>query len=284
MLPEDCVPDGTGNPLAKRADFVERPCPKCGGRRSARPTRWTRSSTRRGTTCATRAPTRRRWSTRATTTGMPMDQYIGGIEHAILHLLYARFWTKVMRDMGCVQVRRAVHAPDDAGHAAQPHLLPPQRQGRHRATSRPTDVDVDARRRRAASPAHAQGATASRSSTAASARCRSRSRTASIRRTLIDRLRRRYRAAVRDVRRRRPRTRCDVVGRRRRGRAPLPAGGCGRSRRRAPTRSQAAAGAVRLARRRAGGARRRGASAPARSSRPTTTTTASSTTPSSRPA
>jgi leucyl-tRNA synthetase len=34
---------------------------------------------------------------------MPMDQYIGGIEHAILHLLYARFWTKVMRDMGIVK-------------------------------------------------------------------------------------------------------------------------------------------------------------------------------------
>jgi leucyl-tRNA synthetase len=35
---------------------------------------------------------------------MPMDQYIGGIEHAILHLLYARFWTKVMRDLKLVSI------------------------------------------------------------------------------------------------------------------------------------------------------------------------------------
>ena len=53
---------------------------------------------------------RARWSAPATKYWMPMDQYIGGIEHAILHLLYARFWTKVMRDLSLVDDRRAVHA------------------------------------------------------------------------------------------------------------------------------------------------------------------------------
>jgi leucyl-tRNA synthetase len=53
--------------------------------------------------------TPRRWSTARNDYWMPMDQYIGGIEHAILHLLYARFWTKVMRDLGLVQDRRALH-------------------------------------------------------------------------------------------------------------------------------------------------------------------------------
>jgi leucyl-tRNA synthetase len=58
---------------------------------------------------------------------MPMDQYIGGIEHAILHLLYARFWTKVMRDLGPGQGGRALHQAAHPGHGAQPHLLTPRR-------------------------------------------------------------------------------------------------------------------------------------------------------------
>jgi len=102
VLPEDCVPDGSGNPLNRRDDFLNVPCPRC------------------------KAPARRETDTMDTFVDsswyfmrytcpdaatmidardaywMPMDQYIGGITHAILHLLYARFWTKVMRDFGMV--------------------------------------------------------------------------------------------------------------------------------------------------------------------------------------
>ena len=101
VLPENLVPDGSGNPLARSAAFYECRCPKCG------------------------APARRETDTMDTFVDsswyfiryacpddaaamvdervgywLPVDQYIGGIEHAILHLLYARFWTKVMRDFG----------------------------------------------------------------------------------------------------------------------------------------------------------------------------------------
>ena len=66
-LPENLVPDGTGNPLAKTPAFVDCQVPEVrGSRRGARPTRWTRSSTRPGTSCASPARTRRRrWSTSA---------------------------------------------------------------------------------------------------------------------------------------------------------------------------------------------------------------------------
>ncbi len=104
LLPEDLVPDGSGSPLVRCESFLNVACPKCG------------------------APARRETDTMDTFVDsawyymryccpgsddamvdarndywMPMDQYIGGIEHAVLHLLYARFWTKAMRDLGLVK-------------------------------------------------------------------------------------------------------------------------------------------------------------------------------------
>jgi len=103
VLPEDCVPDGSGNPLAKRADFLNVPCPRCGQpakRETDTLDTFVDSSWYYMRYACPGAPTmidsrNDYWN--------PMDQYIGGIEHAILHLLYARFWTKVMRDMGMVR-------------------------------------------------------------------------------------------------------------------------------------------------------------------------------------
>ena len=104
LLPEDCVPDGSGNPLAKRADFVDTTCPRCAGpakRETDTMDTFVDSSwyfMRYACPDAPQMVDRRNdyWN--------PMDQYIGGITHAILHLLYARFWTKVMRDMGMVHM------------------------------------------------------------------------------------------------------------------------------------------------------------------------------------
>jgi leucyl-tRNA synthetase len=103
VLPEDCVPDGSGNPLNKREDFLKCTCPKCG------------KPARRETDTMDTFVDSSWYFMRYTSPGanamvderndywMPMDQYIGGIEHAILHLLYARFWIKVMRDLGLVK-------------------------------------------------------------------------------------------------------------------------------------------------------------------------------------
>ena len=106
-LPEDCVPDGSGNPLAKRADFVNCACPKCGKpakRETDTMDTFVDSSWYYARYCVD--PTTRAANSAMVDSGsnhwMPADQYIGGIEHAILHLLYSRFWTKVMRDLGLV--------------------------------------------------------------------------------------------------------------------------------------------------------------------------------------
>ncbi|HPB91376.1 MAG TPA: leucine--tRNA ligase, partial [Rugosibacter sp.] len=102
-LPTDCVPDGSGNPLAKRADFVNCTCPKCGQparRETDTMDTFVDSSWYYARYCA--ADNANAMVDERTNHWMPVDQYIGGIEHAILHLLYSRFWTKVMRDLGLV--------------------------------------------------------------------------------------------------------------------------------------------------------------------------------------
>lgn len=102
-LPTDCVPDGSGNPLAKRADFVNCACPTCGQparRETDTMDTFVDSSWYYARYCA--ADNTTAMVDERTNHWMPVDQYIGGIEHAILHLLYSRFWTKVMRDLGLV--------------------------------------------------------------------------------------------------------------------------------------------------------------------------------------
>jgi leucyl-tRNA synthetase len=106
VLPQDCIPDGSGNPLHKHEGFhAGVTCPVCGKparRETDTMDTFVDSSWYFMRYCD---PTN---ADKMVADGadywMPMDQYIGGIEHAILHLLYARFWTKVMRDLGLVKV------------------------------------------------------------------------------------------------------------------------------------------------------------------------------------
>ena len=103
VLPEDCVPDGTGNPLNKYAAFLNVNCPCCG--KMARRETDTMDTFVDSSWYFMRytGPDSDKMVDQRNDYWMPMDQYIGGIEHAILHLLYARFWTKVMRDLGLVK-------------------------------------------------------------------------------------------------------------------------------------------------------------------------------------
>jgi leucyl-tRNA synthetase len=105
VLPENCVPDGSGNPLNKRADFVNCACPQCG--QPARRETDTMDTFVDSSWYYTRfacADQNKSMVDERVAYWLPVDQYIGGIEHAILHLLYSRFWTKVMRDLGLVKL------------------------------------------------------------------------------------------------------------------------------------------------------------------------------------
>ncbi|MCC2625115.1 MAG: leucyl-tRNA synthetase [Burkholderiales bacterium] len=102
-LPEDLIPDGSGSPLAKSPEFYTTVCPKCGvnaKRETDTMDTFVDSSWYyMRYTCADNSMQAldervNYWA--------PVDQYIGGIEHAILHLLYARFFHKCLRDLGLV--------------------------------------------------------------------------------------------------------------------------------------------------------------------------------------
>ena len=104
-LPDNLVPDGSGNPLLKTPTFLNAECPIC------------KQPAKRETDTMDTFVDSSWYYLRFACAGndqamvdervnywLPVDQYIGGIEHAILHLLYSRFWTKVMRDLGLVKI------------------------------------------------------------------------------------------------------------------------------------------------------------------------------------
>jgi len=108
VLPENVVfsTEG-GSPLAALPEFVNTTCPKCGGK-ATRETdtmdTFVESSWYFNRYCSPDCDVKPGLDRKKLDYWMPVDQYIGGIEHAILHLLYARFYTKMLRDLGVLGV------------------------------------------------------------------------------------------------------------------------------------------------------------------------------------
>jgi leucyl-tRNA synthetase len=104
VLPEDVDFDGVGSPIKKMPEFYETTCPQCGGKAER--------ETDTFDTFMESSWYYARYASRDQESAMlderadywaPVDQYVGGVEHAILHLLYARFYHKLLRDEGLVK-------------------------------------------------------------------------------------------------------------------------------------------------------------------------------------
>jgi leucyl-tRNA synthetase len=142
VLPEDLVPDGSGNPLAKSPAFYECQCPQCGG--AARRETDTMDTFVDSSwyylryACADAA---QKMVDQRVGYWLPVDQYIGGIEHAILHLLYSRFWTRVMRDMDLLKFSEPFAKLLTQGMVLN-HVYSDQPDGARKRYFNPADVDV----------------------------------------------------------------------------------------------------------------------------------------------
>ena len=144
VLPENVVPDGAGSPLAKMPEFYECVCPKCSGK--------ARRETDTMDTFVESSWYYARYASPTCSTGMidkqaahqwlPVDQYIGGIEHAILHLLYARFFHKLMRDEGMVQGDEPFKNLLTQGMVIAPTFYREEKNGK-KLWINPADVDVE---------------------------------------------------------------------------------------------------------------------------------------------
>ncbi|NND64369.1 MAG: leucine--tRNA ligase [Gammaproteobacteria bacterium] len=142
-LPEDCVPDGSGNPLVDNAEFINTECPKCGAaakRETDTMDTFVDSSWYYARYCC--ADSAEAMVDDRANYWMPVDQYIGGIEHAILHLLYSRFWSRVMKQLGLVEIKEPFSNLLTQGMVLN-HIFYRKPEGGGVKYFAPTDIDIE---------------------------------------------------------------------------------------------------------------------------------------------